>query len=237
MAKFLLIHGACHGAWCWRDVLPLLNRGDNSATAIDLPGLGNDQTPPEEATLDACAKAIVNAIDEPVILVGHSLGGLSISAAAELAPEKIRRLVYVAAWAPLDGESGRSLRERTNAQSLQDATRLAEDKLTFSFGDDYLETVFYQDCPHEAVAYARAHIRPQPTAPAVVPLHLSARHDSVPRSYIRCLEDRAIPPAYQIEATRDWPSETVHDMHTDHSPFFSQPARLAEILIEIAETS
>ncbi|MFP4275596.1 MAG: alpha/beta fold hydrolase, partial [Paracoccaceae bacterium] len=105
MAEFLLIHGSCHGAWCWRDVLPALAGLGHTARAIDLPGHGEDKTPVAEITLEGYRDAILAAIDTPVILVGHSMAGFPIAAAAEAAPERIARLVFLCAYAPRDGLS------------------------------------------------------------------------------------------------------------------------------------
>ncbi|MGB8815536.1 MAG: alpha/beta fold hydrolase, partial [Paracoccaceae bacterium] len=99
MTKFLLISGSCHGAWCWRDVLPFLN----NARAVDLPAHGPDETPPEHVTLDLFAQTIAKCLTEPTILVGHSMAGYPITAAAERAPDNIRALVYVCAYVPKSG--------------------------------------------------------------------------------------------------------------------------------------
>ena len=67
MAEFLLIHGSCHGAWCWRDVLPELIELGNTARALDLPSHGDDRTPIAEVTLALYRDAILDAIDTPVV--------------------------------------------------------------------------------------------------------------------------------------------------------------------------
>ena len=53
MARFVLVHGAFGGAWCWEPVVQALERDGHEAIAIDLPGSGADQTPVAEVTLDA----------------------------------------------------------------------------------------------------------------------------------------------------------------------------------------
>ena len=108
MSQFLLIHGAFHGAWCWHKAIPELEQRGHHAQAIDLPGQGQDQTPLAKVTLDTMVDRIVAALadlPEPVVLVGHSLGGMAISAAAEKAPERIKTLVFLAAFLPRDGEA------------------------------------------------------------------------------------------------------------------------------------
>ncbi|MBN2906431.1 MAG: alpha/beta fold hydrolase [Rhodobacteraceae bacterium] len=233
MAEFLFIHGSCHGAWCWRDVLPILTATGHGARAIDLPGAGADPTPPQDVTLETYRDAVLGAIDAPVILVGHSLGGITITAAAAAAPDKIAALVYLTAWAPKAGESARDLRARYGCDALLSAIRMSADRKTSTFADETLEPLFYHDCPAGTVDNARAHLTPQPTAPGTAPA--AALPPDLSRHYIRCTADRAIPIAAQTDMTRDWPAGHVHDMATGHSPFFADPARLAQILIDIAE--
>src|SRR3984957_20640358 len=80
MSQFLLVHGAFHGAWCWRKTVAELEKRGHRAKAIDLPGQGEDRTPLKEVTLDTMVdKIIAEMADLPgkVVLVGHSLGGIA----------------------------------------------------------------------------------------------------------------------------------------------------------------
>ena len=106
MATFVLVHGAWHGGWCWREIVPLLESAGHRVDALDLPGHGDNPAPVSEMTLDANARLVadrVEVVGEPVVLVGHSMGGVSITQAAELVPERIATLVYVTAFLPGDG--------------------------------------------------------------------------------------------------------------------------------------
>ncbi|TCP62323.1 pimeloyl-ACP methyl ester carboxylesterase [Rhodovulum bhavnagarense] len=233
ITEFLLIHGSNHGAWCWRDVLPPLAAAGHAARAIDLPGAGLDGTPLDAVTLDSYRDAVLGALHGRTILVGHSLGGVTITAAAAAAPEKVAALVYLCAWAPRPGDSARDLRARYGCEALMGAMRRSPDRLTTSFADETLEELFYHDCPPGTADYARDHLSAQPIAPGMAPA--LAVPDSVPRHYIRCTGDRIIPPEAQADMTRDWPADHVHDLATGHSPFFADPVGLAELLTRIAE--
>ena len=235
MAEFVFVHGSNHGAWCWRDVLPPIAAAGHGARAIDLPSAGLDPTPPEGVTLADYRDAVLAAIGRPAILVGHSLGGISINAAAAAAPERVAALVFLAAWAPRPGESARDLRVRYGCDTLMSAMRLSADRKTSTFADEMLEPAFYHDCPPGTVELARRHLTPQPVAPGLAPA--ASIPDTVPRHYIRCMADRIIPPEAQADMSRDWSPLRIHEMATGHSPFFAAPARLAEILIAIAETT
>ena len=235
MADFLLIHGSGHGAWCWRDVLPLLRAGGHTARAIDLPGLGDDATPPAEVTLASTVEAIGTALSDRTVLVGHSLGGIAITQVAEAFPDRIARLVYLTAWVPAAGQSAGDLRRAWASADLQAATRLSDDGTTTSFDPDAVADLFFHDCPAEAVAFAKTRLRPQPIAPARTAVTLTARAMGVPRSYIRCTGDRAIPAAAQIALADGW--DDVHEIACGHSPFFAAPGRLAETLVAIGEAA
>jgi pimeloyl-ACP methyl ester carboxylesterase len=87
MARFVLVAGAWHGAWCWELVIPLLEARNHRAEAAELPGMGGDKTPLAGLDMMAWARAVAHVIEldlEPVILVGHSRGGVVISQVAEL---------------------------------------------------------------------------------------------------------------------------------------------------------
>ena len=92
MTDFLLIHGSCHGAWCWRDVIPALEAQGHTARAITLPG-HDDGRDPATVTLQETAEAIVAAASPETIVLGHSWAGYPITAAAEIAPKALRGLI------------------------------------------------------------------------------------------------------------------------------------------------
>jgi pimeloyl-ACP methyl ester carboxylesterase len=227
MARILLIHGSCHGAWCWRDVLPLL--GDHDAHAIDLPGHGADETPRNRVSLDLYAEAILDHCDGPTFLVGHSMAGYPISAAAERAPEKIARLTYVCAYLPTTGLSLADMRRAGPRQPLLEAITLSEDGMTFSFRPEMIAEKFYHDCPEGTRAYAATRLTPQPRRPQETPIELTARFAAVAKRYIRCADDRAIPPEYQTVMAKG--ADEVFDLPSSHSPFFAMPDRLAPLLL------
>jgi pimeloyl-ACP methyl ester carboxylesterase len=232
MAEMLLIHGSNHGAWCWEEVLPRLAALGHAARAIDLPGMGDDPMPPERVTLEDNVAAIVAQLRGPTVLVGHSLGGVSITAVAELAPQRVARLVYVTAWAPQNGESARSLRAAHGCEALRDAITSDDGGLTTRFRDEALAPLLYHDCPEGTADRARARLRPQPGGVSRSPVAVTARGAEVPRAYILCENDRAIIPAAQSAQCEGW--DEVHRLPCGHSPFYACPEALAETLHRIA---
>lgn len=235
MADFLLIHGSCHGAWCWHRVIPALQALGHSAHAIDLPAHGLDRTPASEVTLDSYAKAILAALTGPTIVVGHSMAGYPITAAAEIDATNIRALVYLCAYAPQSGLSLADMRKAGPRQPLAPAIRIDATRTTFSFDPGMAGDLFYHDCDAEAQSLAALCLCPQPILPQETALTVTARSQNLPRHYIRCLEDRAIPPEYQEVMARDFAPGHHTTLPASHSPFFSMPGAVAERLAAIAQ--
>lgn len=235
MANIQLIHGAGHGAWCWRDVVPALRAMGHTALAIDLPSHGDDPTPSEGVTLDDYAASVLRNMSPRTVIVGHSLGGLSITAAAVAAPEKIAALVYLCAWVPVPGVALTDYREKGATRALRNASEFNATSDTAVFDRKAAADLFYHDCTPADRDFALDRLTPQPMSPHRTPI--AAPDPTIPCYYIRCLQDRAIDPAYQIRASGDWPASHVLDMDTGHSPFFAAPDRLAQILDTIAKAA
>ncbi|SDD38159.1 alpha/beta fold hydrolase [Ruegeria marina] len=233
MADFLLVHGSCHGAWCWRDLIPALQERGHTVRAINMPSHGSDVTPIAEVTLESCRDAVLAASTPDTLIVGHSWGGYPISAAAEHDPKAMRGLIYLCAYVPISGLSMVEMRKRAKRQPLLQAVVKSDDGLSFTIDPEHVPALFYHDCPADRVLYAQPRLCPQAIKPQSTPLIMTERYQSVPKSYIRCADDRTIPPEYQEEMTADWPPERVHVMNSSHSPFFADPQGLARLLTRI----
>jgi pimeloyl-ACP methyl ester carboxylesterase len=233
----VLIHGAWHGAWCWHKVTPLLEASGARVIAPDLPSMGADITPPGVITLDYWARFVADLIErepEPVVLVGHSRGGIVISQAAEYVPERIRHLVYLAGFLlPSGGTLAVAANQITD--SLVPPNMIpAASGLTCVVRDNVLQDAFFGCCPEADFEFARERLSPEPLKPLVTPLQLTeGRFGRVPRAYIETARDRAVTPAAQKSMQAALPCEPVFSLDTDHSPFLSQPEALARILISI----
>lgn len=237
MSSFLLVHGSCHGAWCWRDVVPALEALGHTVRAIDLPSHGSDPTPIKDVTLDMYRDAILDAIEEPEIVVGHSMAGFPIAAAAEAEPDKISRLVFLCAYAPISGTSLIEMRKMAKRQPLLDAIQKTHDELAWIPIPEKARETFYHDCPEGTLTYAAPRLVAQAIRPQATALELGANYASVAKSYIRCTDDRTIPPEFQEEMALSFDPENRHEMHTSHSPFFAAPVELAQLLDKIAKAA
>jgi pimeloyl-ACP methyl ester carboxylesterase len=227
MPDLLLVHGTCHGAWCFDRLVPALAALGHSARAIDLPGRDGSPT-----SLDAYAQAILSAAAPGTVLVGHSAGGFAITAAAEADPARIGGLVYLCAYLPAPGMSLADMRRAGPSQPLLPAIRKAADGQSFTIDPALAHGAFYQDCPEDIASRAISQLCPQPVMPQETPLWPRAA-PRVPRHYITCSEDRTIPPAYQRRMAAGLPAHCRHELPSGHSPFLSMPDRLASLLAEI----
>lgn len=236
MSTFVLVHGAWHGGWCWDKLRPLLEAAGHTVATPDLPGHGDDRTAIAEVTLDAYAERVCRAIDaqsEPVVLVGHSMGGMVITAAAERRPDRIRTLVYLCAFLPGDGDTLMAISNDPDSLVLPHL-EMDEEGGFATVRDEGIAPAFYGHCSTEDVAWAKSRLVPQAVAPLNEPVTVTPdRAGRVPRTYIECLDDCAIPIAAQRAMVAAHPCERVFTLATDHSPFLSTPHALAECLLSI----
>ncbi len=237
MSSFVLIHGAWHGGWCWHEVADALRARGHQVLAPDLPGHGDDTTPVTEVSLDAYAERTVAALRElpHAQLVGHSMGGMVISAAAARAPELIDQLVYLCAFAPIDGDSLNSSARMNRVSAIPAAIEVNAAGTATTVKANALQGAFYHDCPPASIELARRKLVPQSLRPFSDTLSLGARHDAIPKAYIECIEDQAIHIATQRAMYRRAGISRIATLNTSHSPFFSAPLLLAHTLESLAQ--
>ena len=238
MATFILVHGSMHGGWCWHKLVPLLEAQGHRVLAPDLPGMGEDPTPLSEVTLSTWAEFIARLsreAGEQVILVGHSRGGTVISEAAELAPQSMIGLVYLAALLLPAGQKAFEAAVAEEARKAAEAGQGASDGLSLRVEPEAARALFYNRASREDAIWASARLCPEPLAPNVVPLTVTReRWGRLPRAYIECLDDRAVPIELQRAMHAALPCDPVVTMDSDHSPFLCEPRALAGHLADIA---
>ena len=240
---YLLIHGAWHGAWCWNKVIPLLEARGHTAIAIDLPGHGPHSEMSSDVSLDDYVNAVVataNSRKGPLILIGHSMAGIVISQAAEkLGSKKISSLVYLDAFLPRDGESLFGLVEATLKQLPPDSRRAglvrgiitSEDHKTNWVNPAMAAQIFYHDCPEEDQRFALARISKEPIAPLATPLRLTDEvYGVIPKYFILCTESQDMDKTFLSTHVS---CGKVYTLASSHSPFFSMPEKLVQILDQI----
>ncbi len=239
MSTFVLVHGSWHAAWCWYKIVPKLEAAGHRAIAIDLPGHGRDHTPVGEVTMQQYVDAIGSAIDaagDPVILVAHSRGGIAITQAAEAHAERVRLLVYVAAFLVPDGQTVVPL-------ALSDTPSLIMPNLEINGEDGYdmlrepaFRETLYADCSEEDIALCNMLLSPEPSGPTNTPIRTTAeRFERIPRVYIELTQDRAVMPVLQRRMQVTMPCRETVAVEASHSAYFSKPDELTRALIGLGD--
>ena len=229
----LLIHGACHGSWCWSCLTPLLEERGYEVHTLDLPGRSPAPAWGWQLRLRDQAAAVVAAaakIGRPTAALAHSMGGLPMSAAAELAPAIFTRLIYLSAYLPTSGDTLLTIGRRDRLSRVGDASRISMLRGFISVKREVSGDVFYQDCSAEQILWANARLVKEPLRPAFDTITLSDRFATIPRSYIRCTRDRVISIDMQDEMIAARPCDRVTSLDSSHSPFLSVPRQLADTI-------
>lgn len=229
MTTFALVHGGFHGAWCWEQVSPLLQKDGHRVVTMELP------LEDSAATFNDYADVVCTALedcDDDVVLVGHSYAGNTIPLVAARRP--VRHLVYLCAMIP---DVGRSLVEQLADEPQMLNSRYeqglspVDDRLRQQWTDlDIARDVFYFDCDEQTAEAALNRLRPQSVNPAVFPFSL-AEHPRVPTTYVVCSDDRMLRPEWSRHAVRERLNATLVELPGGHSPMLSQPQVLAELLV------
>jgi pimeloyl-ACP methyl ester carboxylesterase len=217
---------------------PLLVRRGKHVVALDLPGMGNDKTALSGITLDLWAHFVADLVErqsEPVVLVGHSRGGIVISQASEHIPDRITALVYLTAFLVPNGGSLWSTMQWVPRDPSRPADLIMSgDRSSSTLVPAAVRDTFYNTTSEEWTACAASLVGPEPMGPWLTPLRLSRQgFGRLPRTYIECQRDRAIPLELQRMMVTATPCH-VRSMDSDHSPFFSMPEALCDQLVSIA---
>ncbi|KAK3000310.1 hypothetical protein RJ639_022190 [Escallonia herrerae] len=254
LKHFVLVHGACHGAWSWYKLKPLLESAGHRVTALDLSASGiNPRQLDDVRTLCDYNLPLIEVLaslppEEKVILVGHSLGGLNLALAMDKYPEKVLVAVFVTAFMPdsLHGPSYvlNQFLERTSAESWLDTqfSPFGDPKhpiTSMFFGPKFLSSKLYQLCSIEDLTLATTLIRPGSLF--VEDLSKASnfsneRYGSLKRVFIVCCEDKAIPEEFQQWMIKNSPivTEVKEIKGADHMPMLSKRQELCHYLLEIA---
>ncbi|AYL96938.1 alpha/beta fold hydrolase [Mucilaginibacter celer] len=243
--NYVLVHGAWQAPYVWEAVKATLISEGNNVTVVELPGHGSDQTVPSTLTLNSYRDKVLGAISNvngKVILVGHSLGGMIISAVAEQNPSKIEKLVYLSAYLPTSGQSlldlaltdaGSSLGDTVNGQKVlieNDAIGILD------VLHDQITNVFIKDGSTQAKNLVLQNYRSEPLIPFTNPVTLTAANfGSVPKIYIKTLQDRVVSPGLQNRMIAAGNVKTVYQLNTSHSSFLAKPDSVAILLTKIGQ--
>ena len=235
-STYVLVHGSWMGAFAWDEIKPRLERAGHTVISLDLPGHGNDPTPTDKLSLEGYKQAVIAAIGtrKDVVLVGHSFGGVVISSVAEAIPAQLSTLVFIAGYLPRTGESAYSLSNEDKASKVGQYWTQTDPKnfSPASIKSEGIVEVFCADCPAKYKQLIVAKHRAEAVPPIATPVTLTAKnYGSVPRYYIETLKDNTISHGLQTLMLSRVTVSQRFQLNTSHSPFFSQPDKLAAILL------
>lgn len=245
MARLVMVHGAFGGAHVWEPVTPGLQDAGHTVETLDLPGQGDDETPLSEVSLDAYAERVIELLRSgpPAVLVGHSMGGMTVTQAAARAPEQIEALIYVSAFIPADGESLMDLTHRPEAAGdmIQSNIEVSGEPPVARLSDEAAKAAIYNNCTDEQAAWGITRRGGQPVIPMTQPLRVDPEHAdafaALRRSYVTCLRDNCIMPAMQRFMFERAGCDPVIELDTDHAPYLSKTSELVAAIDRLANLS
>ncbi|WP_024277034.1 alpha/beta hydrolase [Xanthobacter sp. 126] len=228
---FVLVHGAWHGGWCWREVADLLLGRGHRVFAPTLTGLGERRhlmSPDISLATFVADVAGVIEVEElgDLILVGHSHGGAVISGVADAMPERIRALVYLDATILQNGESAFGV---LPAEVVAERRRKVLEAGGIAMPVPEV-TAFGVPADHPRADWVRRRLTPHPVGSYESPLALSHPvGNGRPSTYISCTDPLYLPmePARAYARQAGW---TFIEMPTGHDAMVLQPEALAGLL-------
>lgn len=224
---FLLVHGAWHGSWCWRELQELLAERGWTSHTVDLPSVVPEGAVGKLPGLLDDARVVREAIDAlegPLVVVAHSYGGAPVTQAA-VGAAGVAHLVYVSAFALDEGESLMTCfgGEQPDLTTVEGVIPVRENPAT----------TLYNDVPDDKRDAALARLLPQSALSFAEPVNRAA-WKALPSSYVFCDDDQSLPPAYQEPFARR--TGTTYHLPSGHSPLLSMPDKLTDLLEEIAQS-
>jgi pimeloyl-ACP methyl ester carboxylesterase len=228
MALFALVHGSMHGAWCWRDLIPELERRGHRAVAPDLPCDDVAAGLSEYADAVEASLAELPGSEAPV-LVGHSLGSRTIPVVASRRP--VARMIFLCSVptgaGAVDAEAFAGMVTAEYAEAVfherGDGARRID--------ADAARRVFFGACDEATAAGAVARLRWQGSRPLAEPAPFASWPETS-LDIILARDDRAVRFEWAAKEAERWlAGRALRVLPGDHSPFLSCPARLADLLV------
>jgi pimeloyl-ACP methyl ester carboxylesterase len=233
---FVLVHGAFVDETAWAGVSPALQGAGAMVSLVALPGHSDaDSAQAGRFTLTDYVAAVKTQLDSargPVVLVGHSLGGVVITQVAENFPDRIACLVYLSAYLP---ENGKSILDYSDPESkLGPGLQIDKEHGVATISHETMQVAFFNNTPAAVAAEAQKHLRPEPIQPFGTPVQTTmSNFGRLPRYYITTLRDQAVGPTLQKAMFAAQPVRHVYTIDTDHSSYFSAPDQLSQALLDV----
>jgi pimeloyl-ACP methyl ester carboxylesterase len=230
----VLVHGAFEDVHVWDGVAAKLRADGYRVISVDLPGRPSAPMAANRVSLDVYRDTVLKAISgetQPVVLVGHSFGGITLSTVGEAAPTRIKSLVYLAAYLPQDGESMLSLAKEDRDSKAGPALQIDQQKGMISVNYAARADLFANGAPEGLRKALPDLILDEPLGPIATPVHLTAaRFGKVDKVYIHTAQDQVVSPYLQQKMVAATPVRLEMTLNTGHTPFLTDvPGLVADI--------
>jgi pimeloyl-ACP methyl ester carboxylesterase len=228
---FVLVHGGGMDGSCWDRLVPLL---DGEVVVVDLPGRGaRADVELAGVTIDACAAAVASdliAADlHDVVLVGHSLAGVTLPRVVAQVRERVKRAVFVSAVIP---SQGTSVLDNIDA-SVRAAVEESLGGGIYSQDPAAIAPFLCNDLDAEGTAFVLDHIVDDAAGLLLEPVDLTGLGD-VPRTYVRLTRDQTYTPELQTNAIAAIAPTDEQEIDAGHMVMVGQPRALADLLNQLA---
>jgi len=234
MANFVLVHGSCHGGWCWKKVTPLLSNNGNLVYTPTLTGLGErSHLVSREIGLDTHIHDIIQVQDyedlNEIVLVGHSYAGLVIGGVADRVPRRISHLVYLDGYIPEDNKSAFDI---VSGLETVYKRRVLKEKGREWLVASYEPEVWGVTDPTD-IKWMKPRLSPMPwhTHDQAVRITNSEVMNNIPKSYISCTEYEDFHFMAQRARSAGW---DYHELKTGHDAMITVPDKLVQILEKLS---
>ena len=223
----VIVHGAWSSAKDWHQVVGNLTSAGNKVITVNLPGHGSDHTPVSTISLQLYVYEVLKAIgdEKDITLVCHSFGGMVASEVAELIAPQIKKVIYVAAFVPKNGDSLLSIAQ-TDSESLVGKNLIIDEKAGVAIIEkEAVAEIFMADAPVAVAQYVANNLRPEPLAPLVTPVTLTnANSGQIAKVYIHSKHDHTIGYSLQQKMVEEAGIVKTYSLPSSHTPFivFSQ---------------
>ena len=244
MATFILVPGGWSASWVYKNQVDVLEAAGHTVIALDCPGHGNNKEKykPGEEGLAEHVQCIKDALPKEgkAILVAHSMTGMAISQVAEDCPDKVEKLVYLAAFMPeADGVAmikymAEDPWTMISPESVN--TEVEPDEELNRFESLYLRNLAFGTCSDEAWEFALTHLEDEGDKIWSDPVHISRNFALVPKIYVHTLKDNCCSYYIQRVMVARQPVVKEYYLDTDHFCMLSDPEGVNKILLEVAET-
>jgi pimeloyl-ACP methyl ester carboxylesterase len=237
MTTFVLVHGAWHGGWCWSRVGRALKLAGSDVYTPTLTGLGERvHLASREVDLETHISDVLGVLQAEdltdIVLVGHSYGGIVITAVADRAAQRIAHLVYLDAFAPRDGQCLYDCAPAEIETHFEEQARLG--------GEGWRVPVAAVSAPFlglkhpEDVRWVMPKLTPHPIRTFREAVRLGSRLPPLPRTYIKCIGDKPLgqPKTPQADGIDDY-----HELRTGHDAMVTAPQDVVDLLHKVRETA